>query len=142
MNFKYGDKAYHDKYGDGTVLNTFPHINLVQFWPDRHRPNGESVDVHPVSLTKVYSAKDMHPDSYYVKDDGGHCTMLDRFDLLEAVKSFQDFHVHMSFVPSLYYKNLDGSSDLLATSDEDGGVSYVVDRNRIDEWFAILPELR
>lgn len=149
-DFKYGDKADHLVYGRGTVLNTWPHLPLVQFWPDSKRPNGATHDVHPKSLTKVLSDKDVHPGTFYVKDDDGGCTMLEAADLAEALEEFAELLKEENHYLALWFRIDYGDwppedaqfYEQLAVFKGDVGTQYLVTKVRLDEWLAILPTLR
>lgn len=149
-SFKYGDKADHPLHGRGTVLNAFPGVSLLQFWPDKARPNGPTVDVHPVALTKVLSDKDVHPGMFYVKNDGGDCEMLEASDLAEALDEFAERLKTENHYLSLWFRIDHGDwppedaqfYEQLAVFNGDVGIQYLVTKVRLDEWLAILPGLR
>lgn len=151
MSFRYGDKADHTLHGRGTVLNTFPGVSLVQFWPDKARPDGPTVSVHPVALTKVLSDKDVHPGMFYVKNDGGDCEMLEASDLAEALDEFAERLKTENHYLALWFRIDYGDQgpsaddpfyEKLAVFSGDEGLSYIVTKVRLDEWLAILPTLR
>lgn len=141
-DFKYGDKAVHDLHGEGTVLNVFPNVNLVQFFPDRSRPGGRPVSVHPVSLTKLYRAADMHQDSFFIQDDNGYCYWMEATDLTDAVEEFIE-QAPNYFAPSLMYKHgFDGAIERMASLNEFGsGLTYHVRERWAKEWLAFLSKL-
>lgn len=141
-DFKYGDKAVHILHGEGTVLNVFPNVRLVQFWPDKNRPNKETVNVHPISLTKLYVPADMHQDSFYIQDDNGYCYWMNVADLSDAVNEFIE-RAPEYFAPSLMYKHgFDGTTERMASFDEFGGnLTYHVRERWMKEWLAFFSKL-
>lgn len=139
-DFKYGDKAVHDAWGNGTVLNVFPHVKLVQFWPDSNRPNGPTYDVHPVSLTRLLTAADIEPQKFYVEYEG-ECESLDVTTTKDAVLKFISEHLPEGHKAALKYRPLMGKHISLASYDG-ADLSYHVHEGFIDQWLEILPLVR
>jgi hypothetical protein len=143
---KYGDKAHHDQHGHGTVLNTWYELPLVQFWPDKNRPNGPTVSVHPVSLTKISEPKDMTLGFYYIQWDGYDCEELNADNLAEAIERYKAKTDNETVATALWINDEDNGHTLLADNNGQqaepyGVTTYHVADYKIYEWLDVLNKL-
>lgn len=141
-SFKYGDKVTHPVHGPGTVLNQWKSVSLVQFWPDSNRPNGPTMYVHPITLTKVLSERDMFPDMYYGRYETGECVQFNATELMDALPEFrekltEDENNHYF---ALWFKPLGEPPIQRVEFNGDTGMTYLVTEDLLEEWLVIFED--
>lgn len=147
MSFKYGDKAVHDQWGLGTVLNVYDNDRVIQFRPDV-RVQGRHADtlgihmVHPVTLTKVLSERDMVWDMYFGRYETGECVQFNATELEDALPEFRekltaDENNHYF---ALWFKPFGDSPVRRVEFNGDTGMTYLVTEDMLEQWLVIFKE--